>query len=96
VREAGFQLEGWQEPWFFLSVSSENRTVTVNPGLIRKAMEIASSRGCSRIIVHANGKRGLLIGLLNQRRWWTITRARLCAQHIVRNHLRAFGLQEDE
>jgi hypothetical protein len=40
------------------------------------------------------GKRGLLIGLLNQRRWWTVTRARLCAQHIIRERLGACGLAE--
>jgi hypothetical protein len=57
-------------------------------------MEVANKRGTSRIIVHASGKRGLLLGLLNQRRWWTHTRARLCAQHIVREHLGAFGLPE--
>ncbi len=61
--------------------------MTINPSLMRKAMEAANQRGCSRIIVQAPGKRGLLIGLLNQRRWWTVTRARLCAQHIIREQL---------
>ena len=57
-------------------------------------MGVANQRGCSRIIIHAPGKRGLLIGLLNQRRWWTATRARLCAQNIIRERLSAFGLAE--
>jgi len=34
--------------------------------------------------------------LLNQRRWWTATRARLCAQHIIREGLGACGLREHE
>ena len=94
VREAGFQPDTWREPWFFLAVSRETDSVAINPSLIRKAMFVANQRGCSRIIVHAPGKRGLLIGLLNQRRWWTVSRARLCAQHIIRERLGACGLPE--
>jgi len=95
VREAEFQADSWREPWFFLAVSRETENVTINPKLMQKAMEAANQRGCSRIVVHAAGKRGLLLGLLNQRRWWTITRARLCAQHIIREHLGGCGLAED-
>lgn len=95
VREADFQPDTWREPWFFLAISREAGTVPINPKLMREAMEIANQRGCSRIIVHAPGKRGLLLGLLNQRRWWTITRARLCAQHIIRERLGACGLPEE-
>lgn len=94
VSEATFQPADWREPWFFFSVSREGHRVQVNPGLVRKAMEVANQRGCSRIMIHAPGKRGLLVGLLNQRRWWTITRARLCAQHIIREHLDSCGLPE--
>lgn len=96
VRAAEFQPDTWREPWFFLAVSRESDLVPINPNLMRKAMEAANQRGCSRIIVHAPGKRGLLIGLLNQRRWWTVTRARLCAQHIIRERLAAFGLPGHE
>ena len=95
VREATPQGETCREPWFLLSVSREAETVKVNPKLMRQAMEAANQRGCSRIIVHAPKKSGLLLGLLNQRRWWTITRARLCSQHIIREHLGAFGLPEE-
>jgi hypothetical protein len=94
VREAEIQSDDWREPWSFVTVSRVSENVFVNPALMRKAMEVANKRGTSRIIVHAPGKRGLLLGLLNQRRWWTLTRARLCAQHIIRQHLGAFGLAE--
>jgi N-6 DNA Methylase len=94
VRETEFQLDPWREPWFFLAVSRESDSVPINPNMMRKAMTAANQGGCSRIIVHASGKRGLLIGLLNQRRWWTVTRARLCAQHIIRERLGACGLPE--
>lgn len=94
VREANFQPDDWREPWFFLTISRVGETLSVSPTLMRKAMEVANRQGTSRIIIHAPGKRGLLLGLLNQRRWWTPTRARLCAQHIIRQHLGAFGLPE--
>ena len=95
VREAEFQADSWREPWFFLAVSRNTESVAINPKLMEQAIEAANQRGCSRIIVHAPGQRGLLLGILNQRRWWTITRARLCAQHIVREHLGGCGLAED-
>ncbi len=94
VSEGNFQPDTWREPWFFVSVSRQTAAVSINPALIRKAMEAANQRGCSRIIVHAPGRRGLLIGLLNQRRWWTLTRAQICARYIIREHLAAFGLTE--
>jgi hypothetical protein len=96
VREAEFQPDTWREPWFFLAISRATVSVPIEPVLMRKAMEAANQRGCSRIIVHAPRKRGLLLGLLNQRRWWTATRARLCAQHIIRERLGACGLAEQE
>jgi hypothetical protein len=94
VREPELQPDTWRQPWFFAAVSREVETVPVNVNLLRKAMEVANRRGCSRLIVHAPNKRGLLLGLLNQRRWWTATRGRLCAQHIIRERLGAFGLPE--
>jgi hypothetical protein len=89
---AEFQVDTWREPWFFRAREADS--VSVNPSLMRKAMDAANQRGCSRIIVHAPRKRGLLLGLLNQRRWWTVTRARLCAQHIIRERLGECGLAE--
>ena len=46
------------------------------------------------LLLWLNGRIAGVSGLLNQRRWWTVTRARLCAQHIIREHLGAFGLPE--
>lgn len=95
VREADLQPDTWREPWFFLSVSRQAEPIRINANLMREAMQAANQRGCSRLIVHAPRKSGLLLGLLNRRRWWTITRARLYAQHIIREHLGACGLPED-
>ena len=71
---------------------AEQSSVPADPDLLTKAMELANRHGSSRIMVHTPGNRGLLLGLLNRKRWWTITRARLCAQHIIRDHIDAFGL----
>jgi hypothetical protein len=92
VREAGFQPDFWREPWYLLAISRKSNKPQVDQMLIQKAMDLANQRGCSRIIVGTHEDRGLILGLLNQRRWWTITRARLCAQHIIRDHIDAFGL----
>ncbi len=92
VAEPPEQPDTWIHPWTFLSISRAAAPVPVNAALLRKAMQEANKRSASRIIVKAHGRRGLLLGLLNQRRWWTITRARLCGQHIVKHHLDALGL----
>ena len=94
VRQAEFQPDKWREPWFFLSVSREGDTAKVNPNVLREAMRLANERGASRIVINVPGNHGLLLGLLNQQRWWTRTRARLFAQHIIRERLGAFGLPE--
>jgi hypothetical protein len=94
VTPARFQPDQWREPWFFVSVGREGTPVPTNSALMRQAMEAANQRGCSRIIINAPGRRGLVIGLLNQRRWWTVTRARLCAQYIIRERLGSCGLPE--
>jgi hypothetical protein len=94
VRRVANQPDEWNEPWFFLAVSREADSVPVNASLLRNAMKIANERGTSRILVKTSGRHGLLLGLLNQRRWWTRTRARLCGQHIIRDYLGAFGLPE--
>ncbi len=96
VEALDHQPDSWREPWFFLTVSRKSAQPILNPGLIREAMKVANQSGASRIIVQVPGKQGLLLGLLNQCRWWTITRARLCARHIIRQHLRSFGLPESE
>lgn len=92
VEEPPSQPDAWEGPWAFLVVSREDARPTVDAELLRRAMEEANRRSASRILVRAPDQRGLLVGLLDQRRWWTVTRARLCGQHILRNHLEAFGL----
>jgi len=92
VAEPADQPDTWRQPWFFLSISRAGKPAQADASLLRKAMEEANKLSASRIIVRAPGRGGLLLGLLNQRRWWTVTRAQLCAQHVIRHHLDAFGL----
>jgi hypothetical protein len=92
IEDATFQPGVWQESWYFLAISRGDSPVPADPDLLAKAMDLANRHGSSRIMVRTPGNRGLLLGLLNRKRWWTITRARLCAQHVIRDHIDAFGL----
>lgn len=92
IEDADFQPDAWRESWYFLAISRAGCDVPAEVGLLTTAMNLANRHGSSRIIVRTTEKRGLLLGLLNRKRWWTITRARLCAQHIIRDHIDAFGL----
>jgi hypothetical protein len=58
------------------------------PSFIAKVMRVASETSASRVVATVpNG--GIVLGLLNQYRFWTLSRARLCALHIAREHLDA-------
>lgn len=94
VTEPAFQLDSWAQPWVFLAVTREGEPTTVSPALIRKAMQVANERSASRIVVKLTARAGLLLGLLNEQRWWTVTRAQLCAQHLARHHLAVFDLTD--
>ena len=87
------QPDSWKHPWFFMAVSYGNEMPSMDPHLLSQVVQEANRRSASRIIARAPDRRGLVIGLLNQRRWWTRTRAQLCGQHILRHHLGAFGLE---
>ena len=94
VTEPPFQQDVWREAWFFLSVHKGEAAsgALASTRLIETAMATANETGASRIVVRAPRKQGLLVGLLSQQRWWTITRALMCGRHIVREHLDAFGI----
>lgn len=92
VEEPADQPDTWEQPWFFLAISRAGDLPQIDSALLREAMAEANRLSASRVLVRAPEQRGLLLGLLNQRRWWTLTRARLCGQHILRHHLDAFGL----
>jgi len=52
-------------------------------------LPLANQTGASRIIQEVEN--GLIVAILNQLRYWTPSRARLCAAEILRNHMAVFG-----
>lgn len=82
-------------PWYFFSISSTNKLAgliqTTRNELISQIAKEANISGCSRVIVHEEGC--LLVGIIGQYRYWTLSRARLCALDILRNHLDVFPVE---
>ncbi len=72
----------------YLHSSSGTLTKVELNRLISKITKEANKTGCSRAIVHEEGR--LLVGILGQYRYWTLSRARLCALDILRHHLDEF------
>jgi len=79
-------------PWRFfgISASSAPRNLVGNghKELVGQVIIEANKTGCSRVTVH--GERYLLVGVIAQYRYWTLSRARLCGLDILRRHLDVF------
>ncbi|HJZ92183.1 MAG TPA: N-6 DNA methylase [Gemmataceae bacterium] len=56
--------------------------------IYREVVPLADNTGASRIVMTQTGG-GMLVGLRNQYRYWTTTRARILAADIIRDHLDA-------
>jgi len=90
------EIEGQNDisPWCFFMVYSSSTSGILRQRernrLISKITKEANRTGCSRVIVHEEGR--LLVGILGQYRYWTLSRARLCALDILRNHLDEFPM----
>ncbi|NOQ46104.1 MAG: hypothetical protein GQ559_05455, partial [Desulfobulbaceae bacterium] len=92
IHEVNIVKQDILSPWHFFTVSSsvtcESLTQATQNKLISQIIKEANKTGCSRVIVHENGR--LLVGIIGQYRYWTLTRARLCALDILRHHLDVF------
>ncbi len=81
-------------PWHFFAVSSPftsaSLTQAAQKRLLSQITRDANRTGCSRAVVHEKGR--LLVGIIGQYRYWTLSRARLCALDILRHHLDAFPI----
>lgn len=86
----GLRQQSWDTTWRFIAVWTGDAPTEIPAEILRLAMADANQNGLSRIIVRLHHGRGLLIGILDARRWWTRTRARLCAHTITLEHLDAF------
>ncbi len=73
------------QPWRFAAISLSGQSQPAMAGVVARLMRAAAAKSASRIIVRVPGG-GLVLGLLNQRRFWTFSRARLCAVEVAREH----------
>jgi hypothetical protein len=82
----------WRQPWVFVTLLLNGDSWTPSKTFIASLVAEASASSASRLVMPLP-EGGLIIGLLNKRRFWTRSRARLCALHIAEEHLeRCFPL----
>lgn len=83
------QTSIYETPFRFLLLQRQGDKTTLPPELIQTTvLEFAEESGATRIIHHLPD--ALLVGLFNQYRYWTPSRARLLAAEIAREHLTVF------
>ena len=87
--EVGDYTGTWLSPWRFVALTPHREPVEMPRPFFSNVMQEANRTVASRILV-VSPQGGLFIGLLNQLRFWSKSRARLCGLHIVRQHLSAF------
>lgn len=76
-------------PFAVMVVSRTDRTAPLPDELFRTTiLPLANETGATRIILELDG--GLVIGILNQYRYWTQSRARLLAGELLGNHMSVF------
>lgn len=92
IQEAAITKQAPHPPWYFFSISTnaapKKSSQAITAEHINKLVEEANRTGCSWVIIHEEGM--LLVGIIGQYRYWTLTRARLCALDILRHHLDVF------
>ena len=81
------------QAWRFVTVAMSKQPSTNWKSLVGKLAAEANKTGASRVVVRIPQGGGLLMGILNQRRFWTRSRAWLCSLHIEQNHLDAFPIE---
>jgi hypothetical protein len=81
-------------PWHFFAVSSPSTSAKLTQAaqkrLLSQITRDANRTGCCRAVVHEKGR--LLVGIIGQYRYWTLSRARLCALDILHHHLDVFPI----
>lgn len=76
-------------PFAVMVVSRTDRIAPLPDELFRTTiLPLANETGATRIVLELNG--GLVIGILNQYRYWTQSRARLLAGELLGNHMGVF------
>jgi hypothetical protein len=88
------QDPAWGIPaWQFVTVTMANQPSTNWSGFLTKLTTEANKTGASRVVVRVPQDGGLLVGIINQQRFWTRSRAWLCSLHVEQNHLNAFPVE---
>lgn len=83
--------------WKFLSISTDKNweIASLNNNLETVVNALADHHGYSRAYIE-QGQGRLILGILTQFRYWTPTRARLCALHILRHYSELFPIPTDQ
>ena len=77
--------DSWLPPWRFVSISLSGHSQRPISAVLARIMRTAAKTSVSRIIVRVPGG-GLVLGTLNQWRLWALSRARLSAVEVAREH----------
>jgi len=78
-----------ESPYSVLLIGVAGRALNVPEDLFRReVLPLANESGASRVIFEL--EHGLAVAVLNQRRYWTLSRARLCAAEIINRHMGVF------
>jgi hypothetical protein len=84
-------LSSSSQHWRFVLLTLANTVPSeADTAMIGALMREADKTASSRVVMPIYDGGGVLLGLLNRQRYWTRSRAHLCARHIIRNHLKAF------
>lgn len=76
-------------PFGILFIGEKGHSVVESDELFQELIvNLANDTGCTRVIQKVKG--GLLVGILSQYRYWTLSRARLLGAEIVRQHMDVF------
>jgi SAM-dependent methyltransferase len=62
----------------------------IDHDIVRQGLELASRTGASMAIIETDARRACFIGILNHARYWTPSRARLCAIRMLREGMGPF------
>lgn len=83
------KISAYELPFQFILLQRQGTNTALPPEAIRNTiLSLAEGSGATRVVQHLSG--ALLVGLCNQYRYWTPSRARLLAAEIARDHLTVF------
>jgi hypothetical protein len=78
-------------PFSVVRISNEREfELEVEDNIARQALELANRTGASMAIIETDMARTCFLGILNHARYWTASRARLCAIRILREGMGPF------